>query len=538
MKTFAIYSRKSKFTGKGDSIENQIEMCKNYISTKFPDEQYTLTIFEDEGYSGKSLKRPQFQAMMDAERVNPFDFIVVYRLDRISRNVGDFASLIEKLNEYGTSFICIKEQFDTSTPMGRAMMNIAAVFAQLERETIAERVKDNMYMLAKEGRWTGGTTPLGYKSEKHTFDSGGKSRSYYTLTIDDNQLDLVRLIFDKYSELQSINGVEVYLREHHHLTQKGNKWDKSNLKRVLSNPIYAIADEDSYNYFVDLGCNVCFSPDECNGEFGILPYNRFAGGKRALTTPDKWLITMSTHKGIMSGKEWVRIQNILKSNSKKCFGGKPQTRRVVNSKSLLSGLLFCSCGAYMRPKIYGSGNMFYICEEKMKSKKEKCSNDNINGDELDNLVLNEVFNYDVDGNSINQQLSNLRKQINNVGSEIDNHLDRLMSQKKENEKAIQNLIVALSMNVSPDTVSAINKQIETLSQANVDIDLQMNELANKDAVKYDMTNNLNTIQEVLVYIKNNFSKLSIENRREYIKQIVDKIVWDGKEVHIFIRGSI
>ena len=250
----AIYSRKSKFTEKGDSIENQIEMCKNYISMNFGNENnYTLSIFEDEGFSGKSLKRPEFQKMMKEEKMFPFDYIVVYRLDRISRNVADFTNLIEELTKYKTSFICIKEQFDTSTPMGRAMMNIAIVFAQLERETIAERVRDNMYMMGKEGKWTGGTTPLGYKSIKHTeFDIMGKQRTYYTLDFDNEQIELVKLIFKKYNELRSVNGVERYLREHGYLTQKDTQWDNNNLKRILTNPIYCIADENSYKYFSEL----------------------------------------------------------------------------------------------------------------------------------------------------------------------------------------------------------------------------------------------------------------------------------------------
>ena len=127
----AIYSRKSKFTGKGESIGNQIEMCQDYIKLHYPNEQHIISVFEDEGFSGKNLNRPQFQKMISIEKSNPFDLIIVYRLDRISRNVGDFANLIEELNNFNTAFICIKEQFDTSTPMGRAMMNIAAVFAQL-----------------------------------------------------------------------------------------------------------------------------------------------------------------------------------------------------------------------------------------------------------------------------------------------------------------------------------------------------------------------------------------------------------------------
>ena len=96
--------------------------------------------------------------MMDAAKKRQFKAIIVYRLDRISRNVSDFSGLIEELARLDISFISIKEQFDTSTPMGRAMMYIASVFSQLERETIAERIRDNMHELAKTGRWLGGTT--------------------------------------------------------------------------------------------------------------------------------------------------------------------------------------------------------------------------------------------------------------------------------------------------------------------------------------------------------------------------------------------
>ena len=125
----AIYSRKSKFTGKGESVENQIVLCRDYIQRNIPEAtDNDIFVYEDEGFSAKNLDRPQFKLMMSSARKAPFDYIVVYRVDRISRNVGGFASLIEELNGMNTAFICIKEQFDTSTPMGRAMMNIAAVF--------------------------------------------------------------------------------------------------------------------------------------------------------------------------------------------------------------------------------------------------------------------------------------------------------------------------------------------------------------------------------------------------------------------------
>ena len=127
-----IYSRKSVYTGKGESVENQVEMCKEYISDKLPNaKQAEISIYEDEGFSAKNTNRPQFQQMLkDLKRIRP-QYVICYRLDRISRNVSDFSSLIEELNHQNISFICIREEFDTSKPMGKAMMYIASVFAQL-----------------------------------------------------------------------------------------------------------------------------------------------------------------------------------------------------------------------------------------------------------------------------------------------------------------------------------------------------------------------------------------------------------------------
>ena len=151
----AIYSRKSVFTGKGESIENQIEMCKEYFS-RLNRNDVEYFIYEDEGFSGGNINRPRFQQLLKDIKKNSFDALICYRLDRISRNVADFSTTLELLQEHNVDFISIREQFDTSTPMGRAMVYIASVFAQLERETIAERIRDNMLQLSKTGRWLGG----------------------------------------------------------------------------------------------------------------------------------------------------------------------------------------------------------------------------------------------------------------------------------------------------------------------------------------------------------------------------------------------
>ena len=159
----AIYSRKSKITDSGESISNQIELCKEYLKYHF--EEYIISIYEDEGFSGGNINRPEFHKLMQDIESKKINFLMCYRLDRISRNVADFAGTLEFLQKYNVAFVSISEQFDTTTPIGRAMVYISSVFAQLERETIGERIKDNMLELAKDGRWLGGQTPLGFKSE-------------------------------------------------------------------------------------------------------------------------------------------------------------------------------------------------------------------------------------------------------------------------------------------------------------------------------------------------------------------------------------
>lgn len=290
-------------------------------------------------------------------------------------------------------------------------------------------------------------------------------------------------------------------------------------------------------YFTALGCNVCFDEDDCDGVSGILPYNRHSGQGRKKVSHDKWIIAVSTHKGLCSGKEWIRIQKLLEQNSKNCFGGVPATKRSLNQRSILSGILFCSCGSYMRPKMYGSGKMYYMCENKENTKKAACANDNVNGDELDRLVLEEIFAFDVKNSVVNTQLTALRKQINNVDNDISAQIKKLKSKKSRNEKAVSNLVAALGNGASELTMAAINKQIEKLNDENMLIDKQISELNDKDIIQSQLHRNLNSIEDAIIYLKVNFDNLSIENKREYIKKVIDKVVWDGYSAHIFIKGS-
>ena len=132
----AIYARKSVFREDSISIESQIEMCQ------YEARGQEYVVYKDNGYSGKNTDRPDFQRMISDIKSGTISKVIVYKLDRVSRSVLDFSGLMDLFQKYKVDFVSATEHFDTSSPMGRAMLNICIVFAQLERETIQQRVID------------------------------------------------------------------------------------------------------------------------------------------------------------------------------------------------------------------------------------------------------------------------------------------------------------------------------------------------------------------------------------------------------------
>lgn len=536
----AIYSRKSKFTGKGESIENQIDMCRSYIFSHFPEAtEDNISIFEDEGFSGQSLNRPQFKSLMEIEKKVPFDVIVVYRLDRISRNVGDFAGLIDKLNGYKTAFVSVKEQFDTSTPMGRAMMNIAAVFAQLERETIAERVKDNMYMLAKTGRWLGGTTPLGFDSEKVDYiDDKGVSRKCCKLTENHIQLETVKLMYKKFIELRSMKKLETYLLNHKITTQNDCQFYVTTIRTILTNPVYCTADEFAYDYFNIQGCDIAASKEECDGSHGFIGYSKTEtsrGGERIINDRKEWIVAVGRHKGIISGEEWVEVQGILEENA----DSKLKYKQSHNPDALLSGILFCECGSHMRPKYHrankkGIKPYSYMCELKERSKKEKCDCNNLNGMAADKLICSILLNYDIPDNIFNRYLDKLSK--SNFKTDTSELIKNQEAIKAKKQKEISALIKALTADVNATAIQYINKEISEINDTITAADNEIKRLRLMETGHKQSKNNFDTTKKAFAFFKENFDDLSAEYKRRFIRQNIKKIVWNGRTLSVFIWG--
>ena len=536
-----IYGRKSKFTGKGESVENQIDLCKNDIILNDPKaKEDDILVFMDEGFTGANLNRPAFQEMIYYIKKYGAIDLRCYRLDRISRNVADFCNLIKELQNYHVPFISIKEKFDTSTSMGNAMMMISSVFAQLERDTIAERIRDNMMELAKTGRWLGGTTPLGYQSEeidKINYD-GKKKKLFKLIEIPLEKCEVI-LLKNKYKEIKSQTGLETYTIKNNLKTRLGKRFTRWSIVNILSNPVYSAADNESFDYFTKKGAIVIGNREDYNGKFGLMVYNKTNQfrKKRVASNPiTEWIVAIGKHHPFWSGKEFVEIQELLGLGTQRRF------RKPAVNNALLSGIIRCEfCGNFMRPKLYkenknGIRNFAYMCELKDKSRKTRCQCKNINGIEVDKKVIEVLKNIPVKNSNYLKKIQYLTNGLSEYLVKEENEYDTLYSEIKKNEKEIELLIDRLKI-VPIDVVPEIGKEIQKLKIDNQQITKRMKEL-NVDIIS--LIKNQDDDQMVMEVIENNildFSSLDLVKKRLLVKLLILSVYSDGKNIRIKLIGS-
>ena len=540
----AIYSRKSRFTGKGESIENQIELCRQYIrSTYTARGEVDILIYEDEGFSGGNTERPHFKQMMLDARQHKFIAVVCYRLDRISRNIGDFAALIEELNGLNIEFISIKEQFDTSSPMGRAMMYICSVFSQLERETIAERIRDNMHELSKTGRWLGGMTPLGYVSESiEHVTVEGKVKKACKLKLIPEEADLVRLIFSKFLETNSLSKTETFLVQNNITTRRGILFNRFSIKNIIMNPVYMIADKYAYKYLTENEVDLFASETQFDGRHGVMAYNRTiqkTGAANKIRPMDEWIVSVGKHTGIISGEEWIKAQSNLEQNRSKSF------RKPRSNVALLSGLLRCAdCGDFMRPKLSSrldSNNeriYTYVCTMKEISRGQRCKLKNANGNILDKAVCDEIKRLGEDSSEFIRQLENGKQEISCNHHEIEADIERLKKAVDENDKEIKALVASLASASGSSAEAYIIRQIEQLHDKREMLNQRVLELEGLTKSHALSTIEFDIIRQMLFSFRDTLDDMNVEQKRSVLRSFVQKVTWDGKNAHIYLFGSV
>ena len=538
----AIYSRKSKFTGKGESIGNQIELCKEYIRAHYGDDALNhLVVYEDEGFSGGNLNRPDFKKMMAAAKERKFKAIIVYRLDRISRNISDFSSLIEELARLDIAFVSIKEQFDTGSPMGRAMMYIASVFSQLERETIAERIRDNMHELAKTGRWLGGTTPTGFESEgeeKVTVD--GKKKKTFKLKLVPQEAEIVRLIYDLFTETNSLTMTEAELMKRRVATRNGNYFTRFSIKAILQNPVYMIADQEAFDYLTEKEADLFSDRAEFDGKHGIMAYNRTdqEKGKTTQSNPvNEWIVAVGKHPGLIPGKTWVRVQEALDQNKSKAF------RRPKSNEALLTGLLYCRCGNRMYPKLSkrrtadGDVIFTYVCKLKERSQKSLCSNRNANGNTMDLAVVEQVKRLNDHNAEFVDQMEKSRKFYTGNRVQYEEQLAALQKDKAEVEKKIEGLVDSLVELGDSTAKVRVAKRIEALTAESDALETRIQELITLTSQHAMSDMEFDVLRQLLSVFQENIDDMPLEQKRAAIRTVVRKVIWDGVNAHIVLFGA-
>jgi site-specific DNA recombinase len=309
----AIYTRKSTEHGldqEFNSLDAQREACGAYIKSQASQGWKILPQqYDDPAYSGGNLERPALKRLLREIELGRIDVVVVYKIDRLTRSLADFAKLVEAFDAKSISFVAVTQQFNTTTSMGRLTLNVLLSFAQFERELASERVRDKVAASRKKGKWTGGTVPLGY-------DAKDKK-----LVINKAEAETVRTVFRLYLELKSFGKLVAELDRRKIVTKRR---DTKVAKYQGGIPF----------------------------TYGPLAYflkNRIYVGE--MHHSGKWF--KGEHQAILDRQTFERVQDLLESNR--------ITRRIKHSQSgaLLQGKLFDDKGNRMGPSFSSKNGIRY-----------------------------------------------------------------------------------------------------------------------------------------------------------------------------------
>lgn len=319
----AIYARQSVDKKDSLSVESQVEFCRRFAGAD-------ALLFEDRGFSGKNIRRPAFSRLLQAVEEGQIRKLFVYRLDRFSRSIADFSRLWELLERRGVEFLSVTEHFDTASPMGRAMLHIVLVFAQLERETTAERVRDNYLHRFSLGAWPGGPAPYGFRIAKCTQNG----RNVSTL-VPNEHADAVRGIFAAYAlPGVSLRSLAEQLNTRALPGPRRAGWDSASLSRLLRSPVYVRADSEVYWHYLAQGVLPEQGPEAFDGVHACALLGRRKSPPQRLSA--------ANHEGLVDPSLWLAVQSKLQHN-------RQIDRSSAGKHSWLTGLIKCAaCGYAVR----------------------------------------------------------------------------------------------------------------------------------------------------------------------------------------------
>ena len=416
----AIYARQSVDRMDSISIESQIQFCEYEARGE------SYKVFADKGYSGKNTDRPQFQAMMDEIRQGNVKRVICYKLDRISRSILDFANMMEEFKRHDVEFVSCTEKFDTGTPMGRAMLSICIVFAQLERETIQQRVTDAYNARSRRGFYMGGRVPYGYKLEPYLLD--GKHTSRYV--IDPEEAEVLRLIYAMYAEPQvSCGDIVKYLIDRGIRNSRNPEgcWDRTRIAEMIKNPIYVKADLDVYTFFKSQGARLYNPPEDYIGTNGCYLYAEKTAKRKTISLASQHIV-LAPHEGIIPSDLWIRVRI-------KCLGNQQVAKPLKVKNTWLAGKIKCGkCGYALNVrKAKTQTGRYFICARHMQTINGCEGVGGLPAGELEQIVLTQMKTRLAQFQTLsepaavqgNPRISELKLKLTQVQSEIEALLDKL-----------------------------------------------------------------------------------------------------------------
>lgn len=484
----AIYARQSLDKKDSLSIETQIELCRL-------ESEGDVRIYIDRGFSGKNTNRPQFTKMIEDIKKGLITKVIVYKLDRLSRSLLDFASMIDTFKKYGVAFLSTREKFDTGTPIGNAMLSIIMVFAQLERETIQIRVRDSYNARSEKGAYDA-VAPFGYQKAKASVM--GKPVS--SLEIDPKTSVILKEIFDAYAYTgQSLGAIAKKMNRCRISSPNGVEWDSGKLSRIMANPVYVKADADIFRFYESAGAKLTNPIDEYLGINGCITYGAWDRKRRKFSQWESLTISLGLHPGIIEPEVFLRCQRKLVNNFQVGNEGK-------GKYTWLTGLLKCGyCGHAMRvvacgrciPRISCSGKTNYgTCDEY--EHRWLVS-------ETEAVIEKELF-------GMVRQKQELAAKIEQEESIRDK---RLKIKIAKVEQKINNLVDALA-DANGVTMKYVNEKIATLEKEKYKLLLERQESKASGMMKRQICQ----FGDILVL----WDRMSVEQKREIGKLLIERIL--------------
>lgn len=490
----AIYARQSVDKKDSISIESQIEFCLYEVRGD------AYQIYEDKGYSGKNTDRPKFQEMITDIRNGKIDTVIVYKLDRISRSILDFANLMELFQEFHVSFVSSTEKFDTSTPMGRAMLNICIVFAQLERETIQKRVFDAYYSRSQKGFYMGGRVPYGFKRVPGMIQ-GIRTSKYEVVP---EEAEQIKLLFQIYADPHASFGAIIKYFQEHGILKRGKRWDRARMAEYLRNPIYVRADQAIYEFYKNQGTIIVNDASDFIGTNGCYLYKGPDAKGRKSNDLENQILVLAPHEGFIPSDIWLKCR-IKCLNNRQIQPGRP----VVHT--WLAGKIKCgNCGYALSRKLYKNRNViYYLCTNRMNSR--GCIGcGTIHAPELEALIY--------------RQMCEKLKEFETLHSE--NQIQAPLTCAIETELAktedeIQKLVARLT-DANEVLSTYINEKI-------LELDAQKKELLKQLSIRKSETPS--STKQIRGYLKN-WEKLSVDDKRLVVDALIEIIHATSERVEI------